>query len=145
MDYHVTLNQKRRRLPMRRLILLVILALLSTNVYAEHGLIRDLDQNGDSKLSWEEAQDAGWNKTMFDLKDMDKDGFINEKDLWDHTEWLKAPAVNSKIIQAMDTNVDGQIQRDEWWWGEDFSNFDLNKNGLLDTNELAKIPVAKSR
>jgi len=82
---------------------------------------------------------------MFDLKDMNKDGFISEKDLWDHTEWLKAPAVNSQIVEAMDINSDGQIQRDEWWWGEDFSDFDLNKNDRLDTNELAKVPVAKSR
>lgn len=132
-------------MPMKKLMPFVIFTLMSSNVYAEHGLIRDLDQNGDSKLSWEETQVAGWNKNMFDLKDMDKDGLISEKDLWDHADWLKRPAVNSQIIQAMDTNADAQIQREEWWWGEDFANFDSDKNGTLDTSELAKIPTAWGR
>lgn len=130
---------------MKKVILFTIFALMSANVFAEHGLIRDLDKDGDSKLSWEEAQVAGWDKKMFNIKDMDQDGFINEKDLWDHNEWLKSPVVNSEIKQAMDKSGDGQIQRDEWWWGEDFANFDSDKNGTLDRTEITKIPAAGTR
>lgn len=39
-----------------------------------------------------------WSKEVFELKDMDGDGFLSEKDLWDHVAWMKIPAVNAKIF-----------------------------------------------
>jgi len=53
--------------------------------------------------------------------------------------------VNSEIIQAMDASGDGQIQRDEWWWGDDFTGFGSDQNGILNKGELAKIPTASAR
>lgn len=127
---------------MRTAILLLILVVLGAPARAEHGLIRDHDADGDKKLSWKEIEPIGWSREIFELKDMDGDGFLSEKDLFDHVAWLKAPAVNSKIIKAMDSNGDGKIQKDEWWWGDEFAGYDADKDGALNQAELAKVPAA---
>lgn len=116
-----------------------------TAASAEHGLIRDNDKDGDKRLSWAEIEPIGWSKEMFELKDMNGDGFLSEKDLFDHVAWLKTPAVNAKIIKAMDANADGKIQKDEWWWGDEFAGYDKDKDGALDEGELAKISKASDQ
>lgn len=121
------------------------LALGATAASAEHGLIRDNDKDGDQKLSWAEVEPIGWSKDMFELKDMDGDGFLSEKDLYAHVAWLKAPAVNPKIVKAMDLNGDGKVSKDEWWWGDEFAGYDTNKDGALDAGELAKLPKASAQ
>lgn len=126
---------------MNKIITAVCLCLAAA-VWAEHGLIRDNDKDGDQKLSWAEVETIGWSRDTFDLKDMDGDGLLSEKDLWDHVAWLKAPGVNPKIIKAMDANGDGKVQRDEWWWGDEFAGYDKDKDGALDEGELAKLPKA---
>lgn len=130
---------------MRIAILLSALALGAAQARAEHGLIKDNDKDGDTKLSWAEVEPIGWSKEMFELKDMDGDGFLSEKDLMSHVEWLKTPAVNPKIIQAMDGNGDGKVQKDEWWWGDEFAGYDLDQDGALDDKELAKLPKASQQ
>lgn len=133
---------------MRIAIFLFALAFGPVAAWAEHGLIRDNDKDGDKRLSWAEVEPIGWSKEMFELKDMDGDGFLNEKDLWDHVAWMKTPAVNAKIIKAMDTNGDGLIQKDGdfWWWDDsDFARYDLNKDNVLDKAELAKIPKSSDQ
>lgn len=126
--------------------ILVLSALLSCAMAAAgSGLIRDNDRDGDGKLSWEEIKPFGWSKETFELKDMDGDGKISEEDFYKHIEWLKKPALNEKILKAMDTNGDGVLQKgvDWWWWDEaDFIRYDTNKDDILDKAELAKIPRA---
>lgn len=56
----------------------VVLGLTAAS--AEHGLIRDNDKDGDKKLSWAEVEPIGWSKYMFELKDMDGDGFLWQPD-----------------------------------------------------------------
>lgn len=115
-----------------------------TSVRAEHQLIKDMDHDGDKKLSWAEVEAIGWNKELFDLKDMNGDGFIDESDLWAHVAWTKKPILSKRILKAMDTDGDGKVQKHEqWWWGEkDFKKYDKNKDGVLGASELSKIPKA---
>lgn len=47
-----------------------------------------------------------------------------------------------KIIKAMDGNGDGKVQKDEWWWGDEFAGYDKDSDGALDAGELARIPKA---
>lgn len=86
-------------------------------VYA-HGLIRSNDSDGDGKLSWAEIAPTGWDRKTFDIKDMDKDGFITEQDLWNHVAWLDKPCQSPEVIAGMDKSGDGKVQSDEWWWDE---------------------------
>lgn len=103
-----------------------------------------LDQDGDSRLTWQEAEQGGWNKDTFELKDMDSDGYVTDPDLKAHVDVTKTPVLNVKILKAMDKNKDKKISMDEWWWGEkEFKQFDRDKNGILGPKELARIPKAK--
>lgn len=124
---------------------LMFLLFGATSVRGAHQLITDLDQDGDKKLSWAEVEPIGWSKGAFDLKDMDSDGFIDEDDIWSHVAWAKKPILSKKIMEVMDTNGDGKIhlKSEQWQWEvEDFKRYDKNKDGVLDSKELSKIPKA---
>lgn len=112
---------------------------------AGHGLIKDLDKDGDQMISWNEASAAGWGLAMFDLKDMDSDGYIDSDDLASHAQWAKSPMLDDRILSAMDVDGDGQIQSKEgWWWsGKSFSKYDRNADGVLSAKELSRIPRPK--
>lgn len=112
---------------------------------AGHGLIKDLDKDADQMISWDEASAAGWSLAMFDLKDMDSDGYIDRDDLSSHALWAKSPMLDERILTAMDVDGDGQIQSKEgWWWsGKSFSKYDRNADGILSPKELSRVPRPK--
>ncbi len=130
-----------------KILAMTVLALIAATPSAwSHGLIRGHDSDGDGKLSWAEIEPIGWDRKMFDIKDMDQDGFLSEQDLWNHVAWTEKPCQNPEIIAAMDTSQDGKVQADEWWWDEvDFKRYDKGSDGVLDAKELASIPKAEPR
>lgn len=129
-----------------KLACLSLLLLCTARPLHAHGLIRTHDSDGDGKLSWAEIEPIGWDRKIFDLKDMDGDGFVTEQDLWNHVAWVDKPSQNAEIIAAMDKGQDGKVQADDWWWDDaSFKRHDKDGDGALDAKELALVPKAKPK
>ena len=130
---------------MKRIGLMLALAALAPFSWAENEFLKEYDQNRNGKLSWEEVVLSGWNRATFELKDLDNDGFVSKAELQACDDWLKTPVMSGKILKAMDYNGDTVLHKDEWWWSHpEFDSFDLNEDGTLGKDELARIPKAKT-
>ena len=125
----------------------------------DYQMFRRADQNNDNILSRREFLNADTDmdrEDNFDNLDANNDGRI-ERSEWhssvDAFRWLDrngdgvlsrtevvgdGPTRETDRFDAIDTNNDGRITRDEWQWSRrSFDQYDRNGDGVLRRNELA--------
>lgn len=126
----------------------------------------DRNQNGVIERSEWPSNNQGWNNNTnnpqqgnFDAVDSNRDGRLDQNEL------ARAGYSQSPQLQQMDRNQNGVIERDEWnnynnsnsgWnqqnsgWNNnsnassDFNSIDVNRDGRLDQNELARAGYSQS-
>jgi Ca2+-binding EF-hand superfamily protein len=111
------------------------------------------DQDGDSKLSFEEMSRVApnMNRAAFDRVDRDGDGFISRNEMQAQRAQMERQAdAMRRMLQRADKNEDGRVTREEWQAAfpqapeERFTRLDTNRDGVLDGRDRAPQPPARA-
>jgi Ca2+-binding EF-hand superfamily protein len=111
------------------------------------GLLKQFDTNGDGKISRQEAK--GRIADIFDQLDLNKDGFLDRKELRAFAERIQAnqkgPAPKAGFggplydFDALDKNADGRLTKEELMGTPLYARFaeiDTDKSGQIDRREF---------
>lgn len=112
-------------------------------------MMKMVDANGDHMVSIAEFKD--YNGTLFDMLDVNKDGYLDEKE-WVGTNGKVEVSIatggyatqlrKKKMMDAMDTNGDHKVSKDEFLAFQEtiYKQMDKKGDGMVDAQEwLAKI------
>jgi hypothetical protein len=103
------------------------------------GIFQAMDQNGDSKVSFEEYQRRwGLAKVMFLWRDANEDGRLSLEELVKGSGELPKNGQRPKPLAAMDANRDGVLDEKEYaaqMQTESFFRQDANGDGVLEEKE----------
>ena len=112
--------------------------LLTPNVLRRDDRFRQLDTNGDRRLSPAERQPGG---TILDRLDRDKDGYVSLREYDESrnigTTWSPRAGIREQQrFQNLDRNRDNRLTRPEWTGGPTrFQQLDRNRDGVISPNE----------
>lgn len=112
--------------------------LLTPNVLRREDRFRQLDLDGDRRLSPSERRRGG---TALDTLDRDRDGYVTLRE-YDQTRsigdvWSRRATIqDQQRFRSLDLNRDNRVTRPEWIGsGVTFDRIDRNRDGVISPNE----------
>lgn len=131
--------------------LVALVGFSSVFAQATGGVFQRFDKNSDGKVTSDELP----NQQAFDRFDANKDGSItldeynrvSGKNTPDSTPTPASPAVSQidAVVKQFDANRDGRITREESAGAQWFNRVDLNADGVIDAEELARVKKSVAR
>eukprot|EP00656_Telonema_subtile_P040270 TRINITY_DN45332_c0_g3_i1.p1 TRINITY_DN45332_c0_g3~~TRINITY_DN45332_c0_g3_i1.p1 ORF type:complete len:561 (+),score=198.97 TRINITY_DN45332_c0_g3_i1:114-1796(+) len=105
-----------------------------------------MDEDGDGMVDRQEYKSKGGRGKRFDLFDGDANGKLDPREL---ELMAMAGGVVRDELNVLDADRDGAVSEQEWTAAgkqqREFDRFDLNKDGLLDQDELALKAVTQAK